>query len=58
LEVKANIRVKDDLKERIMDVCYAENMDQLAQDVRPFLFKEKDVDRVLFFPEYFLQIMG
>jgi len=58
LEVKANIRVKDDLKERIMDVCYAENMDQLAQDVRPFLFKEKDVDRVRFFPEYFLQIMG
>ena len=43
------------LKERIIEKCNSLNMEEMAQDVQPFLFNPRDVQKVLLFPELIKQ---
>ena len=52
LEKKLNIRSESDLKSKLLQRCRALNFKRLAMDLKPFIIKKQDVDRVLLFEEY------
>ena len=56
LKLKLNIANSKELKERVLERCKNLNMQQMADDVAPFLFNPADVKRIIHFPEYLQQI--
>ncbi len=56
LIAKVNIDNPKDLKQSIIDKCNALNMQEMANDVRPFLFNPKDDKKVLMFVDYVKQV--
>jgi hypothetical protein len=55
LELKMGVSNEKQLKERIIEKCNSINMVEMAQDVQPFLFNPRDVQKVLLFPELIKQ---
>jgi predicted nucleotidyltransferase component of viral defense system len=56
LKFKLNISDGQQLKEAVLNVCNKIDMQEMADDVAPFLFTQKDTKKVLLFKEYFSQI--
>lgn len=56
LNLKLGITNASQLKEAILKVCNKINMQEMANDVAPFLFHQKDVKKVLLFKDYFKQV--
>jgi predicted nucleotidyltransferase component of viral defense system len=52
LDAKIGVANSSELKSRVIEKCRSLNMQEMAQDVRPFLFDKKDVKRILLFPQY------
>ena len=57
LELKLGIHDKKSLKEKILRVCEDVNLNELAGDVQPFLFKPEDARHIVLFPDYIRQIL-
>ena len=55
LELKMNVENEKELKEKILDKCKNISMEEMGRDVAPFLFDEKDIKRVLLFPQLLKQ---
>jgi predicted nucleotidyltransferase component of viral defense system len=55
LNLKMNVENEKKLKEKILEKCKNMNMEEMAKDVAPFLFYEKDIKRVLLFPQLLKQ---
>ena len=55
LEFKMGVSNEKQLKERIIEKCNSLKMEEMAQDVQPFLFNPRDVQKVLLFPELIKQ---
>lgn len=56
LDVKVGIKTPEALRERIIAKCESLDMQQMAKDVRPFLFDAKDDKKVLLFAKYMQQV--
>lgn len=56
LNLKLGITNSNQLKEKVIEVFEKINMQQMADDVAPFLFNTKDVKQVLLFEQYLKQI--
>ncbi|MBW6484240.1 MAG: nucleotidyl transferase AbiEii/AbiGii toxin family protein [Vicingaceae bacterium] len=56
LNLKLGINNSLKLKEAILEACSKINMQEMANDVAPFLFYPKDVKKVLLFEDYFKQV--
>jgi predicted nucleotidyltransferase component of viral defense system len=52
LEIKAGVTTSSRLRQRLLDKCMELNMEEMAVDVQPFLFRAEDRKKVLLFPEY------
>jgi predicted nucleotidyltransferase component of viral defense system len=57
LELKLGIHDKKSLKERILKVCEDVDLNEMARDVQPFLFKPEDARYIILFPDYIHQIL-
>ena len=57
LELKLGIHDKKSLKERILKVCEDVDLNEMARDVQPFLFKPEDARHITLFPDYIRQIL-
>lgn len=55
LKQKLGIETEKDLKKMLLDRCKGLSFKRLANDVRPFLIVEKDVEKVLQFKEFLQQ---
>lgn len=55
LNLKLGIRTPEDLRQRIIDKCQKLDMQEMARDIRPFLFDTKDEKKVLLFSKYLEQ---
>ena len=53
---KIGIDSPDVLRQKIIDKCAQINMNEMAQDVSPFLFNKKDEKKVLLFSKYMEQV--
>ena len=56
IQMKLGIHNESDLKELILSTCDKISMQEMANDVEPFLFNPSDVKKVLLFKEYLNQI--
>lgn len=56
LQVKTGIDNSRQLKSSIIDKCKSLDMQEMARDVKPFLFDPKDDKKVLLFNEYIEQV--
>lgn len=56
LNVKVGIATPEQLRERIIAKCDQLDMEEMANDVRPFLFDSKDAKKVLLFKSYMQQV--
>lgn len=52
LNIKLGINTPDVLRKRIIEKCAELNMQDMANDVKPFLFDKKDQKKILLFPIY------
>lgn len=52
LKAKFGITGAESLKERLLNHCNTLDFNEMAQDVEPFLFNARDVNRVMFFPDF------
>jgi predicted nucleotidyltransferase component of viral defense system len=57
LELNLGIHDKKSLKERILKVCEDVDLNEMARDVQPFLFKPEDARYIILFPDYIHQIL-
>ncbi len=55
LAQKMSIRNKAELKERLLGRCAQLDFERLAKDLAPFVYSEKEVNRVLLFPDFVRQ---
>lgn len=56
LDAKMGIRTPDALRQAVFDILDKQDLDELAQDVRPFLFQPEDDRRVQYFREFWEQV--
>lgn len=56
LDLKLGLKVSRDLKQKILERCSKINMEEMANDVEPFLFDPVDVKKVANFSQYFRSI--
>jgi predicted nucleotidyltransferase component of viral defense system len=56
LNAKTGIGNPDDLRSIVLDKCNKLDMEEMATDVKPFLFNPKDEKKILLFPEYMEQV--
>jgi predicted nucleotidyltransferase component of viral defense system len=56
LEAKMSVGTPDQLREAIFNLLERVDLDQLANDVRPFLFSAEDERRVRYFREFWTQL--
>ncbi len=55
LKEKIDVSNSEELRSRVMSKCQSINMNEMADDVRPFLFNPKDEKNILLFEEYIKQ---
>jgi predicted nucleotidyltransferase component of viral defense system len=55
LKAKTGIANPDELRSLLLEKCNKLNMEEMAADVKPFLFNPKDEKKILLFPEYIEQ---
>lgn len=55
LNLKVNIKTPEQLRERLLKKCSVINMNEMANDVAPFLFNQNEISRVKFFIDYIKQ---
>ena len=55
LMAKIAITNPDDLRSVVLEKCNKLNMEEMAADVKPFIFNPKDEKKILLFPEYIKQ---
>lgn len=55
LELKLGITSSGELRDKVIDKCDQLSMQEMADDVKPFLFNPKDEKKILLFPEYIKQ---
>lgn len=55
LQAKIGIANPDDLRALVLEKCRDLNMEEMATDVKPFLFNPKDEKKILLFPKYLEQ---
>ena len=55
LMAKIAITNPDDLRSVVLEKCKKLNMEEMAADVKPFIFNPKDEKKILLFPEYIKQ---
>ncbi len=56
LNQKVGIRNSKQLKENIFEKCASIDMKEMAEDVAPFLFDQKDINKIIYFEDYLKQI--
>jgi len=56
LSAKIGITNPKDLKSRILEKCEKLNMNEMAADVKPFLFNNSDEKKIILFPQYIKQL--
>jgi len=56
LKAKIGITNPDDLRSMVLKKCKTLNMNEMAADVKPFLFNPKDEKKILLFSEYMEQV--
>ncbi|RLC20684.1 MAG: nucleotidyl transferase AbiEii/AbiGii toxin family protein [Deltaproteobacteria bacterium] len=56
LDEKLNIRSENDLVSKLRLRCRELDFKRLARDVEPFIFKKQDINRVLLFEEYIINL--
>jgi len=54
---KMGIRNSSELREKLMDKCAQLDFELLATDIEPFVYSKKDVERVLYFPDFIEQAL-
>lgn len=57
LEFKLGIHDSASLKDAILNVCEQVDLDEMARDVMPFLFKPEEVKQIILFPQYITQVL-
>ena len=57
LQSKLGIRNSMELKERLLIRCEELDLEKLASDVKPFVIKPRDIEKVRLFTQVFLQHM-
>jgi predicted nucleotidyltransferase component of viral defense system len=57
LEMKTGIHTPAELRQRLLEVCKDISLEELAKDVKPFLFQTKDARKVELFDKYIQQIL-
>ena len=55
LKAKIGIEDPNDLRSMVLEKCLELNMEEMAADVKPFLFNPKDDKKILLFPKYMEQ---
>ncbi|MEN8225196.1 MAG: nucleotidyl transferase AbiEii/AbiGii toxin family protein [Bacteroidota bacterium] len=55
LNAKTGIANPDDLRSVVLEKCKKLDMEEMAADVKPFLFNPKDEKKILLFPKYMEQ---
>lgn len=55
LDQKMNVHSPEALRDTIFKKCLSLDMNEMAQDVKPFLFHPGDIKKVALFPQYILQ---
>lgn len=55
LRAKIDVKTPDELRQIIIDKCLNLNMNEMANDVKPFLIDPKDEKKILLFPKYMEQ---
>lgn len=55
LKLKTGISEKSTLKNAVLDHCKKIDMQEMARDVEPFLFRAKDINKVVKFPQLIQQ---
>ena len=55
LKAKIGIANPDDLRSLVLEKCRELDMEEMAADVKPFLFNPKDEKKILLFPKYMEQ---
>ena len=55
LQVKIGITNSNDLRSLVLEKCRNLDMEEMATDVKPFLFNPKDEKKILLFPKYMEQ---
>jgi hypothetical protein len=56
LKAKTGIINPNDLRSLILEKCRELDMEEMAADVKPFLFNPKDEKKILLFSEYMQQV--
>jgi len=56
LNQKSSIQSPEQLKQSILEKCNELDMNEMAVDVQPFLFKSNDVKKIKLFPQYLKQV--
>ena len=56
LNAKINVQSPNELRQLILEKCSTLDMEDMARDVKPFLFNSKDVKKVLLFTKYLEQV--
>jgi predicted nucleotidyltransferase component of viral defense system len=57
LKMKISIHTPAELKQRLLEVCENVSLEELAEDVKPFLFQAKDARKVELFDQYIRQVL-
>jgi predicted nucleotidyltransferase component of viral defense system len=55
LNLKININTAEDLRKLVVEKCSSLDMQEMANDVKPFLFNPKDEKKIALFTEYIKQ---
>jgi hypothetical protein len=55
LDLKLQVKTPEELKNTLLNKCSSLNMEEVAADVRPFLFNSSDTRKVILFPDYIRQ---
>jgi predicted nucleotidyltransferase component of viral defense system len=55
LDRKVSIRNKKELRDRLLSCCSQLDFNRLAKDLEPFVYSEKELDRVRMFPDFIRQ---
>ena len=56
LRNKLAIKSEVDLKKKLIERCSELNFKLLAEDARPFIYRPKDIDRILLFRDWLQSI--
>ncbi|MFZ1788286.1 MAG: nucleotidyl transferase AbiEii/AbiGii toxin family protein [Saprospiraceae bacterium] len=56
LKQKAGLSNSDQIKDKLLEKCATLDMNQMADDVAPFLFQPKDIQKIIYFENFIKQV--